>query len=450
MSLEKKLNSLLAVSPFWVAFLFMAFVSMPMSYVILPIGAANLGIFPSIAMVLFVTIMMMVCTAAIAEGIVNLPSGLSINGLGDLFSHYLGRRIGFVSVVAITAVFFLVVIAASLSVVVTLAAYTNTSEYLWLSILGAIVIYVVLFGSIAYSLSLLIGLVSFVFVLAIIISLSPFLEIERFNFIQLPFTNNLGLAPGLWSSFLGVILYSFIGPLLLVPSSQFAVRKREDSSAYIKGSLTGILFQGLLMILYIIFVELSEIPSHLVGLHGAIFMQLGEDTSSFIELMGGVLVILLPGLALVRAAVQLKVQMNLIFNKFIVRESANVFLKRIIQISPSVLAFFIVALMLEWHLADVSKFLSMAGVLGSSVAIGVIPLIMYRKLQTQVKLPRLNYLLFFRSKIAILFFTFFYSLMLMLYGLFIWDYVVVQVVTFIIAVLNLGQAFYFISWKKAI
>jgi amino acid permease len=443
------LNSLLAGSPFWVAFLFMAFVSMPMSYVILPIGAANLGIFPSIAMVLFVTIMMMVCTASIAEGIVNLPSGVSINGLGDLFSHYLGRRIGYVAVFAITALFFLIVIAASLSVVGTLAAYTNTSEYLWLSILGAIVIYVVLFGSIAYSLSLFIGLISFVFVSMIIISLSPFLEIERLDFIQLPFTNNRGLAPGLWSSFLGVILYSFIGPLLLVPSSAFAVRKKEDSNAYIKGSLSGILFQGFLMILYILFVELSEIPSHLVGLHGAIFMQLGQDTSSFVEIMGGVLVILLPGLALVRAAVQLKVQMNLLFNKFIGSESVSVILKRIIQISPTLFAFMIVVLMLEWHLADVSKFLSMAGVLGSSIAIGIIPLILYRKLQSEVILPGLNYLLFFRNKVVILFFTFFYSLMLVLYGLFIWDFFIIQLITFIIAVLNLFQAFYFISWKRA-
>jgi hypothetical protein len=51
------------------------------------------------------------------------------------------------------------------------------------------------------------------------------------------------------------------------------------------------------MVLWISLVEMSVLPAELIGLHGTVFLKLGEETDGFVKTAGAILVFILPGLA---------------------------------------------------------------------------------------------------------------------------------------------------------
>lgn len=432
------LNRVFNLPPFWLSFAFMALVSLPMSYVALPISSAPLGALPSIGMIAFITLMMCLATAAIAEAIVLLPTTARPNNLRDLVTIYLGKNLGLVTGIAISIVFFAVLIASMISIVTTLHTYTGISEIIWLIIVGFAVLFIISVGSITHSLSMIAGFIALVVMIAILIALIPFINLDRLLYLQLPFMAERGIAPELWSGFLGVIILSFIGPLLLVPSATYVLPNNPKANLYIKGSLSGIIFQGILMALWVITVEISVIPTELIGLHGTVFIKLGEVTDTFIKVMGTVLVFILPGLAAIRSAGQLGIQIRL----FLVPSKSNhapssLFWKYLLPLIPSICAFLIVGLLIEENKADVSAFLSIGGILGSSVATGIIPILLYQAVKRRGTAESTHFMKFFRHNIILLFSSIFFLTVLLLYGLVVWDSIAIQLLSCLIAFVSL-------------
>lgn len=440
------LDRVFDLPPFWLAFAFMALVSLPMSYVALPISSASLGILPSIAIIVVVTFVMCLSTTAIAEAVVACPADRRPKTLRDVVTYYLGEVAGNITAVAISIVFFVVLVACSISMVSTLSFYTGLSEEVWLAIVGLAVLVIISVGSIAHSLSLVAGAVALVLMMAILIALVPFVDMERLLFERLPFTDHRGLAPEVWSGFLGVIILSFIGPLLLVPAATYVLPRASRPQQYIAGSLWGIVFQGVLMVLWITFVELSTMPTTLIGLHGTVFLKLGEMTDGFIKTTGTVLIFVLPGLAAIRSAAQLGVQIRLFLSP---KEQphtkpaipAIIIWKYLIPALPTLAAFALVGVLIEMNEADVSHFLSVGGILGSSIAAGVVPILMYRVVKSKGHLPAMPLLRVFRHPAALLGSSVFFSSVLLLYGLAVWDSLPVQILACGMALMNIVLTF---------
>ena len=439
MSSRTGLDRVLNLPPFWLAFAFMALVSLPMSYVALPISAAPLGPLPSIAIIIVVTTIMCVSTSAIAEAVVSIPADVRPKNLRDLVVVYLGRRIGTITAIAVAIVFFAVLVACLVSIVSTLAFYTGMTEELWLGIVSCVVLVVISIGSVEHSLSLVAGAAALVLIIAILIALVPFLNPEHVLFAQLPFTDNRGAAPELWSGFLGVSILSFIGPLLLVPSATYVLPNNPKARQYITGSLWGIVFQGVLMILWITLVDMSVLPTELIGLHGTVFLKLAEATDGFIATAGTMLVFILPGLATIRAAGQLGglIRLALRPTSEPVSTVDKFKWKVVVPALPSLGAILLVALLIEENAADVSVFLSIGGILGSSIATGIVPAMLYKRVQQQAAEPEVRVLHIFRTTTAILMSSLFFSTVLFLYGILVWHSLPIQILACGIAVVNL-------------
>lgn len=439
MSSRTGLDRVLNLPPFWLAFAFVALVSLPMSYVAMPIAAAPMGALPAIAIIVVVTFIMCLSTAAIAEAVVALPAEKRPTNLRDLSVAYLGTRIGNVTAIAIAIVFFAVLVACLVSIASTLSYYTGMSEEMWLAVVSASILIIISVGNVAHSLSLIAGAVALVLIISILVALAPFINLDRLLFAQIPFTDNRGAAPELWSGFLGVSILSFIGPLLLVPSATYVLPNNPDATQYIRGSLWGIVLQGVLMVLWITLVELSVLPTELIGLHGTVFLKLGEITDGFVKAAGTALVFILPGLAAIRSAAQLGVLIRLFLTPEHQSTStgARVVWSYIVPAIPSVAAMVLVAILIEENEANVAAFLSIGGILGSSIATGIVPALMYRRVMRITTAPPVQGLRVFRSQIALLSSSLFFSIVLLLYGLLVWDSLPTQALACMIAGVNL-------------
>lgn len=437
------LNRVFNLPPFWLSFAFMALVSLPMSYVALPISAAPLGALPSVGIIVFVTLIMCLATAAIAEAIVLLPPNARPNNLRDLVTVYLGKNLGLVTGMAVSIIFFLVLVACMISMVATLNSYTSISEIIWLIILSFAVLLIISVGSIAHSLSMIAGLLALVIMVALLVALIPFIDLDRLSYLQLPFMAQRGIAPELWSGFLGVAILSFIGPLLLVPSATYVLPNNPKANLYIQGSLCGIIFQGTLMALWVIIVEVSVMPTELIGLHGTVFIKLGEVTDTYIKVMGTLLVFILPGLASIRSAAQLGVQMRIFLkpSNSSHHPSSSLFWKYVVPAIPSICAFLLVGFLIEKNEADVSAFLSIGGILGSSIATGIVPILLYQAVKRRGITESNNFMKLFRHNIVLLLSSIFFLSVLLLYGLVVWNSIAIQLLSCLIGLVSMVLLF---------
>lgn len=443
MSINIRLDQVFNLPPFWLSFAFMALVSLPMSYVAFPIAAAPLGVLPSLGIIALVALVMCTSTSAIAEAIVLLSPESRPKNLHDLVEVYLGKWAGTATSLAIAIIFFVVLVACNISIVETLYAFTGLPKILWLVILGVVTLLVISFGSIAHSLSLVAGGIAMVVMLVIVFAMIPFVDFERILYLQLPFTGDRGLAPNIWSGFLGVMILSFIGPLLLVPSATYVLPRNPEANLFIKGSLWGIIFQALLMALWIIAVDLTLLPGELIGLHGTVLIELGKITDPFIKIMGAILVLILPGLAAIRSAAQLGVQIN-IFSKSNTQDKDqkhSFWIRYILPAIPTLGALILVAILIDINKADVSIFLSVGGILGSTIATGIVPMVLYKAVIQKNTKPIIPLLRLFRSRLAVILNFIFFIVVLLLYGLAVWDSILIQVIACLIAIVGIGQLF---------
>ena len=437
------LDQVFNLPPFWLSFAFMALVSLPMSYVAFPITAAPLGVLPSIVIIVVVSLVMCISTAAIAEAIVLLPPDSRPKNLHDLVVVYLGKWAGSITALAISVIFFVVLVACNISIVEVLYDLTGISKFVLLGLFGIVTLIIISFGSIAHSLSLVAGAIAIVLMLAIIAALIPFIDIDRVLYHQLPFTGHRGLAPNIWSGFLGVMILSFIGPLLLVPSATYVLPRNPEANLFIKGSLWGIIFQGLLMALWVIAVDLTLLPGQLIGLHGTVLIELGQMTNPLIKTTGVILVLILTGLAAIRSAAQLGVQIGLLFEKNAQAQDQNIslFNRYILPAIPTIGALLLVGALIDVNKENVSIFLSVGGILGSTIATGIVPMVLYKAVIQQNIQPTIPLLFLLRHRLAIIFNLIFFIVILLLYGLFIWDSLIIQILACLIAAMGIAQLF---------
>jgi hypothetical protein len=155
------------------------------------------------------------------------------------------------------------------------------------------------------------------------------------------------------------------------------------------------------------------------------------------------LVLILPGLAAIRSAAQLGVQINLLFEKNTQAQDKNISLinRYILPAIPTVGAWLLVAALIDVNKENVSIFLSVGGILGSTIATGIVPMVLYKAVIQRNTQPMIPLLFLFRHRLAIMFNLIFFIIILLLYGLFIWDSLIFQILACLIAVMGIAQLF---------
>jgi hypothetical protein len=95
--------------------------------------------------------------------------------------------------------------------------------------------------------------------------------------------------------------------------------------------------------------------------------------------------------------------------------------------------------LIDANKANVSDFLSIGGILGSTIATGIVPMVLYKAVIAKNLKPTIPLLGIFRNRLAIIFNLIFFIVVLLLYGLVIWDSIVIQVLACVIAVVGISQ-----------
>jgi hypothetical protein len=228
-----------------------------------------------------------------------------------------------------------------------------------------------------------------------------------------------------------------------VPSATYVLPRNPEANLFIKGSLWGIIFQGILMALWVIAVDLTLLPGQLIGLHGTVLIELGQMTNPLIKTTGVILVLILPGLAAIRSAAQLGVQIGLLFEKNAQAQDQNIslFNRYILPAIPTIGALLLVGALIDVNKENVSIFLSVGGILGSTIATGIVPMVLYKAVIQQNIQPTIPLLFLLRHRLAIIFNLIFFIVILLLYGLFIWDSLIIQILACLIAVMGVAQLF---------
>jgi hypothetical protein len=92
-----------------------------------------------------------------------------------------------------------------------------------------------------------------------------------------------------------------------------------------------------------------------------------------------------------------------------------------------------VVFLIEEDKANVSAFLSIGGILGSSIATSIVPMMLYATVIRKHKTPALPFLRLLRNRIFIYGHLLFISLIVVTYGLVVWDSLAIQIMACLIA-----------------
>ena len=97
--------------------------------------------------------------------------------------------------------------------------------------------------------------------------------------------------------------------------------------------------------------------------------------------------------------------------------------------------------LIEENKADVSAFLSIGGILGSSIATGIVPILLYQAVKRRAMTEPTNFMKLFRHNLSLLFSSIFFLTVLLLYGLVVWDSIAIQLLSCVIALASMVMLF---------
>jgi hypothetical protein len=104
---------------------------------------------------------------------------------------------------------------------------------------------------------------------------------------------------------------------------------------------------------------------------------------------------------------------------------------------PTFAAIALVAILIEENEANVAAFLSVGGILGSSIATGIVPSLMYQRVIQHTGEPVVPALHLFRRSTALIGSSVFFSVVLLSYGILVWHSLPIQILACVIAGANL-------------
>jgi len=435
------LERLLDLPPFVLSLFSSLLLPLPQTLLVSAIATAGLG--PGVGLIALALIGSgnLLITAGLSESIVRLgPEACGCTTLPAVAFYYLGPTGNRVATFAILTMWFTALVGGMLGFIDVMAGLSHTPPIPWLLGLSVVVIALNARRSLGFSVMLLLGIVTFLLLLAIAIGVLPHMApLSPHEFWSpLPLVNPWSLPP--WSSLLAISLYTYFGASLLASASSFVLPRDPSGKSFIRGSIAGSLAMMIVVICWLILVSQVVPRQILQGLKGTVLVSLGGTGHPASALLCASLAITLSGFAAIRAGGVLGNQLR---DLPLARSAWG---RQLMPAVPTLAALLLILGWMHSGTTNLTEALSVGGGLGIPVGCWIVPTMILR--QARLKRPGLvtgslglvGHPIVTSSLLAV------GLLVLLMFGLLLWTWWPIKIFTVALA-LGLAIWIFWIQWQ---
>lgn len=317
-----------SLSPFWLTFGLTVAFSLSQAFLALPTGVANVGPLPGVFLVIaigLINVLTMVCMAEACARSGDFRYGKAF--VGRLVTDYLGAGASLFFSVTAALRTFLVMLAGSIGIGLTLATFTGIRPEVWITLLLLLEIYYLSRKSLNVTVTTMLSLLAINLILLLPIALLAFFHGQAANLLHigLPLFQREPFDPSLLNLVFGVIVMLYIGHVYVIQCARVVLPRDPSASSLIRGSVAGTLFLTALFAAWVLAVNGAVAPGKLAGAAGTALTPLAERLGPSIHVLGSLLVIILLGMSCLRTSTVL---FNLVQERIPIRLRSIVTLPR--------------------------------------------------------------------------------------------------------------------------
>jgi len=353
---------------------------LPQSLLVSAIASAGLG--PGVGLIALALIGggNLLITAGLSESIVRLgPDARKCTTLPAVALYYLGPIGSRVATFAILTMWFTALVGGMLGFIDVMAGLSNTPQIPWLLGLAVVVVALNARRSLGFSVMMLLGIVTFLLLLAIAVAVFPQMAPwgpQEF-WTPLPMVSPWSLPS--WSSLIAISFYTYFGASLLAPAASFVLPRDPSGASFIKGSVAGGLAMIAVVIGWLILVSQVVPRQSLQGLNGTVLVPLEGTGHPALALLCAALAITLSGFAAIRAGGVLGNQLRDL------PQARTAWGKQLFPALPTLAALLLILGWMHSGTTNLTAALSVGGGLGIPVGCWIVPSMILR--QARLKRP---------------------------------------------------------------
>jgi hypothetical protein len=293
-----------ALPPFWLTFLLTIAFSFSQAFLALPTGVATMGAIPGVALVVAIGLVNVLTMACIAESCAR--SGDFRYGkafLGRLVTGYLGAEASLFFSVITALRTFLVMLAGSIGIALTLAASTGIRSEVWIAAVAAGELYYLSRKSQALTITTMLALVAANLALFVVIMGFALAHLDPVNLLRLPASSTSGGFDAVALKLaLGVVVMLYIGHVYIIQCAKIVLPRDPSARSLIQGSVAGTIVLVGIFSTWILAVNGVVPAGRLAREAGTALPSLAERIGPTILVLGSALVILLLGMSCLRTS----------------------------------------------------------------------------------------------------------------------------------------------------
>src|SRR5262245_39057937 len=294
-----------ALSPFWLTFGLTIAFSFSQAFLALPTGVARVGALPGVALVVaigLVNVLTMACMAEACARSGDFRYGRAF--VGRLVSNYLGTEASalFSAITAIRT--FLGMLAGSIGIGLTLAAFTGIRAEAWMVLLVLVQLYYLSRKSSSVTVTTMLSMMSLNLLVLLVIALLAFRQVEPGNllYMDVPLVNGHSPDPALLNLVFGVVVTLYIGHVYTIQCAKIVLPRDPSAGSLIRGSVAGTATLIFVFVVWVLAVNGVVDADKLAGETGTALGPLARRLGPSIQVLGSLLVILLLGMACLRTS----------------------------------------------------------------------------------------------------------------------------------------------------
>jgi amino acid permease len=360
--------------PFWATVVLRVSLSLPQSFLALPIAVAGVGPLFGVGLLVVLGLINMLTIAGMAESVARSGSArYNSVFIGQLTGNFLGNVGSAMLTLAVVASFFLNLLASYMGLGNTLAGFTPVSAPFWVLLVFLAGMYLLIRKPLNFTLTLtvLLALINMGIALVLSALAVPHLKIENFAISNAPFLGGRQIEFAALSLIIGAGLTLYAGQNYTILMARMVLPRDPSAGALIKGNIVGTLVSTVFYSIWLLAVSGAIAPKDLQGQSGTALVPLAKELGVVASVLGSVMVVLMLGLTALRC---MTVLVGLVEERL--PKGTGKRRRFLLSIAP----LFLALLLTEWFILTGAQsfagLLSFTGVLTLSLNAGIFPVLL--------------------------------------------------------------------------
>jgi hypothetical protein len=294
-----------SLSPFWLTFALTVAFSLSQAFLALPTGVARVGPIVGVVLVVVIGLINVLTMACMAEACSRSGDFRYGKGfIGRLVIDYLGKEASVVFSLITTIRTFLVLLAGSIGIGLTLATFTPVPAHVWMTLLLCVELFYLSRKSLNVTATTMVLLITVNLIILLPIAVLAFSHGQPENFfsVTLPFLRREPFDPAILQLVFGVIIMLYIGHVYVIQCAKIVLPRDPSARSLIHGSVAGTVFLTLLFATWVLAINGAVAPQQLAGQAGTALTPLAIKIGPSIHVLGSLLVVLLLGMSCLRTS----------------------------------------------------------------------------------------------------------------------------------------------------